>query len=797
MDHIERAGDGAGYRRAKRRLLPVRAVMKIMHTKPAQAGIATAALLVAALAWHTLRPAAAPAASSARAPASEFSAPRALAHVRYLASKPRPIASAANAEARQYILDQLREMGLQPEVQTATAQKTTVDRHHNAQIALGVVHNIVVRIPGSATGHAARPATLLAANYDTTERSVGAASTAAPVAAMLESLRVLQAGAPPANDLVFLFADGERVGGLGARAFAGQHALAKRVGLVLRFDSGGSSGPLVLIGASGDDRAAIRGWAAAAPQPRGSSAMQAVYRIMPPAQDMGAFNQIGSARLHFANVEGSNGHGLGSRDIPARLDPRTVQNMGTTITALTRHFGNAPSEAGPAGEAVYFNVPGIGVVSYSAASCWMLTRLACLMFAMVCFVAWHRGDVTPGEIVDGALGFLAITALICLATFGLWEAFPSLHRGYAAYAYGAGTHDGWFLSGFAAFATALFIVLQRGFRRATCHAAAALGPLLSIVVLLLAVTWQLPIVSYMLAWPLMGTLLAYGVLYAPFARKLSARRHVFILLAGAAPALVLVAPLVGDIYVASSPEELNLTMVTLTLLLGMGTVLLTAQRRFIVRGLAAAGAACFAVAGTAAPYGSEPMPQPNRMVYLKDAYTWKSYWMMPDVPLDRWTRQYFPNASGARVQVDAFGYGSPRMWLARAPRTELGFPELAVLKDNDDGNRRSVRFTLRSKPEVPFIDLKLAGADVMRATLNGRVITFEKAATWSLNLYGMGGQVLDFGMELQTDRLARLMVHERLPGLPPHAMAPRPAGMPPPLTPMTETTILSDTLVFR
>jgi hypothetical protein len=187
---------------------------------------------------------------------------------------------------------------------------------------------------------------------------------------------VIKAGAPPANDLVFLFADGERVGGLGARAFAGQHPLAKHVGLVLRFDSGGSSGPLVLVGASGDNRAAIRGWAGAAPHPRGSSAMQAVYQRMPPAQDMGAFNQLGSARLHFANIEGSNGHGLGSRDIPARLDPATLQSMGDTITALARHFGNAAADTGAAGEATYFNLPGIGVVSYPAGAAWMLTRLA-------------------------------------------------------------------------------------------------------------------------------------------------------------------------------------------------------------------------------------------------------------------------------------------------------------------------------------------------------------------------------------------------------------------------------------
>jgi hypothetical protein len=263
------------------------------------------------------------------------------------------------------------------------------------------------------------------------------------------------------------------------------------------------------------------------------------------------------------------------------------------------------------------------------------------------------------------------------------------------------------------------------------------------------------------------------------------------------PALLLIAPLLNDVFIASSPEQLNPPMLALALLLGMGAVLLTAQRRFVVRGLAAAGAACFAVAGSAAPYGSEPIPQPNRMVYLKDAYTWKSYWMLPDVPLDRWSKQYFPNARRAQVQVDAFGYGSPKMWLARAPRSQLGFPDLTVLQDHDDGNRRAVRLTLKSKPEVPFIDLTLAGADVIRATLNGRVITADKAATWSLNLYGMGGQVLDFRIDLESDKLARLFVHERIPGLPPHDIAPRPAGMLPPLTPMTETTILSDTLVFR
>lgn len=767
-----------------------------MLNKKKLAAVAIAAALLATLAWVALRPAAAPAAGAS------FSTARAMADVRFLAEKPRPIASESNAEARAHILAQLRAIGLQPEVQTAMAQKNTMDRRRNMQVVLGMVNNIVVHIPGTASDHARRPALLLAAGYDTTERSVGASATAAPVAALIESLRVLRAGAPPANDLVVLFADGERVGGLGARAFAGQHPLAKRVGLAVRFDSGGSRGPLVLIGASGNDGAAIRGWAQAAPHPIGSSALPALLRMMPGAPELGALGTLGTARLHFANLEGSNGSGLGSRDTAGRLDAATLDSMGETMLALARHFGQvptvAPVAASVSGPALYFNVPFAGVVSYSLGAVWAFTRLTCLMFLIVACMAWHRGEATLREMADAALGFLFITALLALSAGLVWSAIPAMHSGYDAANYGAGARDYWFLGGFAALGACLFVLMQRGFRRAMGNAAAALGPLLVLVIALLVVSWQFPGASYVLAWPLMATLLAYGALYVPGIERQSDRRRALILFAGALPALALIGPLVKDLYTVTSPENMSLPMVALAMLLGTSAVLLTAQRRFVARGLAGASVACFAVASAAAPYGTEPIPQPNRMVYLKDAYTWKSYWMMPAGKLDSWARGHFPADASARVQVNAFGYGSPQMWLGPAPRTrQISFPAIAVLKDDDNGVRRQVEFTLQAKRSVPFIDLALSGADAFRTTLNGRVLTSERTASWTLSLYGMGGQKLAFRFDMESDKLARVAIHERAPGLPPGGGPERPAGMQPPLTPMTATTIMSDTLVFR
>jgi hypothetical protein len=765
--------------------------------QPVAAGIAAAMLACAAAAWALLHPATPPSPAALSAVTSGFSSARAMADVRFLASQPRPIASDANAEARQYIVGQLHAIGLDPVVQTATAQKTWIDRQHNARVALGVVNNIVLLVPGSAPDRARRPALLMATGYDTAERSVGAASSAAPVAALLETLRVLQAGAPRANDLLVLFADGEQVGGLGARAFAGQHPLAKRAGLVLRFDGGGSAGAPILIGASGDNRAAIAGWAHAAPDAHGSSFMQAVYQFVPGAPAMGALGQLGTARLHFANVEGSNGAGLRSRDTAGRLDPASVQAMSETMLALARHFGDAPPAAVAAGEAVYFNVPGIGVAHYSADAAWMLTRLACLMFIIVCWMAIYRGDAEAGDIINGALGFVFIGAMIALACYFIWETFPSLHKGYNFSAYGAGAHDRWFLGAFAELAAAMFILFQRGFRRAVGHAAAALGPLLLIAILLPLASWQLPGASYALAWPLIGTLLAYGALYAPFTHRLRGYQRALILVGGAVPALLLIAPLVLDVFTATSPENMNPPLLTLALLLGLSTIVLTAQRRFIVRGLLAAGAACLAMAASAAPYGEAALPQPNRMVYLKDAYNWKSYWMMPDVPLDAWSKRFFPHATRAQVQVDAFGYGSPKMWLARAPRSPLPFPAVVVLRDDALDKGRVIEFTLQAKPQAPATDVTLKGAGTVRTSVNGRALTSGHTNNWTLSVYGMGGQLLHFRMELNSDELSRVFIHERIPGLPASGAGARPADMRPPMTPMTETTILSDTLLFR
>src|SRR5829696_7261549 len=55
----------------------------------------------------------------ASAPANEFSAERAFAHVEQIAEQPHPVGSAPNAEVRDYLVDRLAALGLRPTVQQA------------------------------------------------------------------------------------------------------------------------------------------------------------------------------------------------------------------------------------------------------------------------------------------------------------------------------------------------------------------------------------------------------------------------------------------------------------------------------------------------------------------------------------------------------------------------------------------------------------------------------------------------------------------------------------------------------
>ncbi|MES2015304.1 MAG: M28 family peptidase [Pseudomonadota bacterium] len=756
------------------------------------AAVALAAvLLIASLSWLALRPLQPPAPLGGDTPAAEFAASRALPVFRFLAQAPRPIASASNARTRQYIVERLQSLELEPQVHSASAQSASVGFLADARVHAGVVHNIVVRKSGSAPGHARRPALLLATHYDSAPDQIGAADAGALVAAMLETLRALQHGAPLANDVIFLFTDGEKSGALGARAFAEQHPWARDVGLVLQFDAAGNTGALLLTGARGGNGQLVDGWIAKAPLAAGSSALALLAR-QAPALAGGPLDQVGPAGMRFANIEGSTGY-RASFDVAAQVAPATLQHAGETMLALTRHFGNRPLADIASADQVYFTLPLVGQVHYTVKHVWALTRLVCLMFLLACCLAVKHMDMTGRALLTGAMAFLLLAFALALAALSLWKGLPGLHAGYNPIASGAGARDHWYVLAYVTLGVALFIELQRLLHKAIGSPATTLGALLVLVAALVAASWAAPGASYLLAWPLIATLLAYGLLHAPAVAALPHALRVALLVAGMTPAVLLVAPLLQQVATLFTAERSALLMLLLAAMLGMGSTLLAAtRRRFVAPLLLLACVGAVVTAQGTRQYDAD-MARPNRMTYLNDATSWKAWWVMPAEPLDAWSRPFFAEAKlGPRELREVVGMTRAEQWVARAPARKVAYPDIVVLKDDTGGGRRQVVFTLRSQNDAPTIDVRVEGADTLAARLDGKLLTERLARTWKLSLHGTGSAIHTVELDLSPDTIARVYVEERIPGLPGGLGGARPAH-----TPLTEMTVSSDMLVFR
>lgn len=586
--------------------------------KSSAAVVAAAMLVLALLAWLALRPATPPAPLGGDTDATAFAASRAVPVLRFLSQAPRPIASANNASARQYIVERLESLELAPQVHSASAQKTSVSYEGDYHVSLGVAKNILVRKAGSAPDRQLRPALLVASHYDSAADKVGAADASAAVAAMLETLRALQHGAPLANDIIFLFADGEKAGSLGARAFAEQHPWAREVGLVLQFDTAGNSGPLLLTGSRGGDGKLVAGWIDAAPLASGTSALAILARAAPHLLKGGPLDNVGTAGMRFSNIDGSTGYS-GDADAASRVNHGTLQHMGETMLALTRHFGNLPLAAIASPDEVHFELPIVGQVQYTVDHVWSLTRLVCLMFFLACCLACKHMEMELRMLVAGALLFLLLALALVAAAITLWKGFPGLHQGYHPLAAGAGPRERWYLLAYVTLGSALFIELQRILHKTIGTPATTLGALLVLVLALVAGSWFMPGATYLLAWPMITTLLAWGLLHAPRMAALPQALRIAILLAGMAPAVLLFAPLLLQISTLFTSERSALLMLALSAMLGLGTMLWAAmRRRFVAPLLLAACAACMVSANGALPPDAD-VARPNRMTELTDS----------------------------------------------------------------------------------------------------------------------------------------------------------------------------------
>ncbi|MBB6671923.1 M20/M25/M40 family metallo-hydrolase [Cohnella nanjingensis] len=452
------------------------------------------------------------------APPNEFSAARAMEKLSIIAKEPHPVGSAAHDRVRAELLAELEDLGLKPEVQRAEAQRVVVEQPKakrpedpsNGDPGLPVVvENIVARIPGLDNSKAL----MIAAHYDSVPGGPGAADDGASIAAMLETVRAIQASGPLQNDLLLLMTDGEELGLLGAEAFMREHPWAKDVGLVLNFEARGNKGPSFLFETSERNGWLIREFMKAAKQPLAYSLIYNFYKLMPNDTDLTVFREGGLPGLNFAFGVGLDAYHT-ALDTPDNLDRSSLQHQGDYMLSLARHFGQLDLSDVEQEDRIYFNAFGWSMISYPESWALGFTVLIVLLFAVTVWHGTYRHRLSLKGMAGGFLvSLLHMAAVLGVVAFAWMILRASVPRPYYISIMkdlGVGTY---YLIGLLLLVLLITTVLIRRCSRYVRTENLWIGALLLWVLLCAATTLYLPGGSYLFAWPLLFSLTGLNVSY--------------------------------------------------------------------------------------------------------------------------------------------------------------------------------------------------------------------------------------------------------------------------------------------
>lgn len=345
------------------------------------------------------------------APATAFSAARAMEDVRRLAAAPHPAGSAENEAVRGYLSQRMTALGMTVTARTAPISADGVERLNawSGRSDSGVtLTNLIGVLPGQ---DRSLPAVLLMAHHDTVWGSPGAADDSAGVAASLEIVRAVAAAGQPKRDLMILLTDGEELGMEGANQFFAADPLRGRIGAIINLEARGGGGRTSLFQTSRDNGAAAALYAAAVARPVASSLSAFVYSVLPNNTDLTPALTGPYTAYNFAFI-GRPGLYHSPLATPARLDQGSVQDMGAQVLDLTAALLGAGALPAKAPDAVFFDVFGLFTAIWPAWLGWPM--LAAAVGALA--VAVRRGG--RSGLGRGAAQMTALIAGSAAALYG-------------------------------------------------------------------------------------------------------------------------------------------------------------------------------------------------------------------------------------------------------------------------------------------------------------------------------------------------------------------------------------------
>ncbi len=740
-----------------------------------------AALILALGTWLAFATAGLPGVVPASAPATAFSAERAMRDLQIIAATPHPIGTTAHDRVRDYLVDQLRKLGLSDvHVQSATGFNTL-----QGPLA-ATVANVVGRKRGTGGG----PAILLMAHYDAVPRSFGAGDDGAGVAAILETARAIANGPPLERDLIVVFTDAEEDGLLGAEAFVDLHPWAKDVGVVLNFDARGDQGPVYMFQTTPGNSPLIAALAASVADARTNSLTGEVYRHLPSDTDLSIWlhSAFGVGAFNFANVGGYTHYHTPIDDL-ASFDRRVLQQMGDYALGLTRELGHTPLTNLRTTDAIYFNAPLVGVIHYPALWALMLAIDSVAIVLVLLGFGVYRRTLSAGGIGRGALALVLSLAVPTVVTLGAWRLIGALHPDYREILQRDPYNSLRYLLAFSAFTVAAVVEVQRRFAARATPPEMAVAPALLWGALGLVVAITLPGASYLFAWPLF----AAAASASWWRRSERAQRTPSAALALLAiPALVLWAPLIKALEVALTAGMLPVLMLLVALVLSLLSLplqLAGRTRSWIVFAALVLSAAALLRAERTAGF-NEARKRPDSLSQIVDADSGRAWWASFDNRVDSWTVGVLGDHPALRP-FPAYGTGRGLMLATPATGTVNVPPSpVQVLEDLAVDGGHQVHLRVSQSGAGEFATLYSVGiATVTGMTINGRALPDGSGDKYQaqyhmgadraiLHYYGVPEEGVELRFTIRSAGPIALRVVTGVEGLPGTATGPLPPRPP-------------------
>jgi len=736
----------------------------------------------------------------------EFSSARAMTYVEGIGKDPHPSGSFEHTIVRDFLVRELSSMGLSPEVQ----RTTSVNEARSIPFPAGTIENIIGRLKGSENS---KPI-LLVAHYDSVPTGPGASDDGASVAALLETLRALKAGAPLKNDIVFLFTDGEEPGLLGAKAFVEEHPWAKEGGLVLNFEARGTSGASVMFETSSGNGWLIKEFTKAAPHPVSSSFLYEVYKVLPNDTDFTIFKKAGFAGLNFAYINDVTSYHT-RLDTIANVNEQSLQHQGSYALALTRHFGNLDLGNIKQSDAVYFNTI-FGFVRYPGTWAKPLAIFVVFLFFGVVILGFKTKQLSLLGIV---FGFLILFLSMIVAVFvgiGVWLLLRELHSGYKSVSLVEPYNSSLYMISFVALAIALTSTIYVLFRKTKIRTMnLTVGGLCWWFTLMVLTAFRLPGASFLFTWPLISSLLALAYIFiSKEESKVTVNRFAALSLS-AIPGIMFFAPLVYLLFHALTINAVAIDMLAIVLLLGSLIPhfnLISTRNKWLLPSAMAVICLGFIVAASITAGFDQAHPKPDNLSYALNANSGKAAWVSSDARLDEYTSQFI-KANSEKLDMADYLPLKPVFWNSKkflnseADPIELAAPNVVVLEDKNSDGVRMIRMRINSSRRAPVISVSLGhSTEVLQAVINGKHVKngptrspAELKNGWGFTYYALPEDGIELVIESKsTGPLDVKVVDESygIPEMPGRAPQPRPAFTMPSVFPYSSSTLVGKSFTF-